>query len=166
MKKSLMPMVMAAAGILGAAGFASAVPEKDGRAEGRRERGRGPERLYSFLGLTAEQRAKVEVLEAAHREQMEPLRAEGRDLHQKLREALKADNPDPATVGSAMIALKQHRESLKTARESYREQLKGQLTAEQRSKLEAWEAVRPGRGGRGFHKFRGAGQGGPGAFEG
>jgi hypothetical protein len=80
---------------------------------------------------------------------MEPLRQEGRDLHVRLRAAMKADNPDPATVGSAVLALKQHREKAEAARTAFHSRLAGVLNDEQKAKFEALTARHGGRwGGR------------------
>jgi len=88
---------------------------------------------------------------------MEPLMQEGRELHQRLRAAMDAENPDPAAVGAATLALKQHREKVKAAHEAFGERLKGVLSDEQKAKFEAFKTAHragPGRRG-GFKGHRG-----------
>jgi Spy/CpxP family protein refolding chaperone len=86
---------------------------------------------------------------------MEPLRQEGRELREKLRAAVEAENPDPQTVGAATLALEQHRKAVDTAHKAFRERLNATLTPDQKSKLETLKAQR--------HERRGPGRrGGPG----
>ena len=66
------------------------------------------------------------------------------------------DNPDPAALGAAMLAVKQHKAKMKTSHDVFKAKLKASLTPEQRQKFEAFQAARqsgPGRGGR--HGFAG-----------
>jgi Spy/CpxP family protein refolding chaperone len=149
---------------LAGAGLARA-DAQDGSAEGRGGERRG-ERLARYLGLNEQQQASWKSLHEQHETDMQPMRQEGRDLHQKLRTAMESSNPDPAAVGSAMLALKQHREKVKTAEKAFRGQLEAVLTPDQKSKFEALSAARGyghGRwGGRGGHGPGGAGRkGGP-----
>lgn len=51
---------------------------------------RGPERIYSKLGLTAEQRAQIETLFAAAKPQMQSLHEQMRAAHLKLRAQVSA----------------------------------------------------------------------------
>src|SRR5262245_35995243 len=148
---------------LAGAGLARA-DAQDGNAEGRG--GRRGERLARYLGLNEQQQASWKSLHEQHETDMQPMRQEGRDLHQKLRSAMESSNPDPATVGSAMLALKQHREKVMTAEKAFRGQLEALLTPDQKSKFEALGAARGfghGRwGGRSGHGPAGAGRkGGP-----
>jgi Spy/CpxP family protein refolding chaperone len=135
--------VLAAAGVL--TGAALAQPE------GRRGGGRFGrfEAMADYVGLTAAQRESFRSLREEQRKATEPLRSEGRDLHARLETALESDSPDPTAVGTAMIALKQHRAKMKAADEAFRGRMKAQLTPEQLEKLEAFEAA--SRAARGSH---------------
>jgi Spy/CpxP family protein refolding chaperone len=123
-----------------ASGPAGADVERRGAREGR---------LAEYLGLTEEQQATWKSLREQHRAEMEPLRQEGQDLRAHLQTALKADNPDPATVGSAFLALKAHRAKAEAARAAFRTRLAGVLNDEQKAKFDALAARHGGRwGGR------------------
>jgi Spy/CpxP family protein refolding chaperone len=145
MKVKAMLVMLAAAGVLGG----SALAESDGGRKAFRERSG----LAEFVGLTAEQRERFETLRAEHQKEIAPLRSEGRELHEKLRSALEATNPDPTAVGTAMIAVRQHGEKMKASADAFRGRLKAELTPEQQQKLDAFEAAR--RAGRGRHGRRG-----------
>jgi len=154
--------------ILGAALGAvpvTAQPAGQGRPEGRRGQRGGA--LFEYLGLSPEQQEQWRALHEQHREEMKPYREEGRALHQRVRESLETDEPD-AVVGEAVKAVYDHRQRMKAARETFRGQLESVLNAEQKEKLEAFEAARGMRGkdrgergrGRGSRRPRGGGAGG------
>ena len=149
---------------LAGAGIARAAVQ-DGSAQGRDGERRG-DRLARYLGLNEQQQASWKSLHEQHQTDMQPMREEGRDLHQKLKAAMESSNPDPAAVGSAMLALKQHREKMMTAEKAFRGQLEALLTPDQKTKFEALGAAHGfGRGrwgGRGGHRPGGVGpKGGP-----
>jgi Spy/CpxP family protein refolding chaperone len=145
---------VAAAGV--AAGVAFAQPEgKRGR---RGDRG---SHLSEYLGLSAEQQERFKALREEHQKEVQPLRAEGRELHEKLRGALEAKPADEAAVGRAMLSLQEHREKMKASHEAFKTRLRAQLTPEQAQKFDAFEAAR--RFGRGEGRGRGSRpRGGPG----
>jgi Spy/CpxP family protein refolding chaperone len=117
--------------------------------------------LAEYVGLSPEQRERVEALRAEHRREVEPLLSEGRTLHDKLRASLEVKNPDATAVGTAMIAVKQHRDKMKASADAFRARVKAELTPEQQQKLDAFEAARRvGRAGPG--RRMGPGPGGPG----
>jgi len=110
--------------------------------------GRHLQWLADELGLTDEQEANWKALHEQNRAEREPLRKEGRELREKLRAAVEAQNPDPQAVGAATLALEQHRKAVEAAHKAFRERLNGLLTPEQKTKLEALKAShRRGRGG-------------------
>ncbi|HEX9202874.1 MAG TPA: periplasmic heavy metal sensor [Vicinamibacteria bacterium] len=153
--KKILGMTTLAATVL-AAGLAWAAvepqrPDRPGRGEARFQR------MAEYLGLTEEQQATWKSLHEQQKTEMEPLMQEGRELHQRLRTAMDAQNPDPAAVGAATLALKQHREKVKAAHEAFGERLKGVLSDEQKAKFEAFKTAHragPGRRG-GFKGHRG-----------
>jgi Spy/CpxP family protein refolding chaperone len=148
MKKSL-GVVLAAATVL-SAGAMVVFAEAPGASDVQGPRGGRQGRLVQFLGLSEEQQTTWKTLHEQHKAEMEPLRQEGRDLHARLQAAVKADNPDPATVGSAFLALKAHREKAEAAQTAFHGRLAGVLNDEQKAKFEAFTARHGGRwGGRG-----------------
>ena len=116
--------------------------------------------MAEHLGLSEEQRATWKSLYEQHRTEMEPLRQEGRDLHERLARALDATSPDPTAVGLATIAMKQHRDKIKAADEAFQTRLTGTLSEEQKTKFEALKAANRGGHGQGFSGHRGPKPGG------
>jgi Spy/CpxP family protein refolding chaperone len=108
--------------------------------------------VAKYLGLTDQQKASWRALEEQQRERMKPLRAEGRELRTKLRQALDLEAPDATAVGEATLALKAHREKARAQREAFEQQLRALLSPEQQRKLDAMKAARRtlgrGRGDR------------------
>jgi Spy/CpxP family protein refolding chaperone len=152
MNKSLAISILGVA--LGAAPVLAATtdPGTDGGEHGGS--GRRFQRVADYLGLSEEQQATWKSLFEKHKEETQPLRQEGRDLHQRLKAALNAENPDAAAVGAATLALKEHRAKLKAAHEAFRAQLTSTLTLEQKAKFEAFKGARHwhGHGGPRGHK--------------
>ncbi len=141
---------------LAAASAALAGPDA-GKRPGRD--GRHLQLLADELGLTDEQEANWKALREQNRAEMEPLRNEGRELREKLRAAVEAENPDPQAVGAATLALEQHRKAVEEAHKAFRERLNGLLTPEQKTKLEALKAQRrERRGPDGFGRRGGPGR--------
>lgn len=150
MMKTILSATALAAGVLGASEvLVAAGPQgpEQGPGEGRFQR------VAEYLGLTEEQQAEWKSLQEQHRAEMEPLRQEGRELHERLRTATEAENPDLTAVGAATLALKQHREKAKAAREAFTEKLTSTLTPEQKTRFEAFQASH--RGGYGKHGVKG-----------
>ncbi len=138
-------------------GWAVAASTDEGgatRAQGRAQRG---QRLAQVLGLSEQQQAQWNTMRQQQRDQMKPLRDEGRALRQKLQQALNAAQPDPRAVGEATLAVKAHREKVRAQRDQFRQQLAGILDPQQKQKFDALQQMRrsPGRG----HGWRGAGPG-------
>jgi Spy/CpxP family protein refolding chaperone len=135
-------------GLALAAGGASLVAAGEGQKGSDRGARRG-EWLAQELGLTAEQKASFESLREQHRSEMKPLMDEGRTLHERLRAALKAENPDPQAVGEATLAVEQHRKAVEASQKAFHEKLSAQLTPEQKAKFDAL-SERHRMGGRGW----------------
>lgn len=143
--------VVVAAGVLSGVALA----QSDGK---RGRRGSGASGMVEYLGLTPEQRGQFQAMREEHRKEAEPLRAEGRELHDRLRAALEADKADATAVGQAALAVKEHRDKMKASSEAFRARMRAQLTPEQAQKFDAFEAAR--RFGR-VDRSRGRGPGGP-----
>jgi Spy/CpxP family protein refolding chaperone len=112
-------------------------------------------RAADYLGLTADQQATWKSLFEQHKAEIEPLRQEGHQLHERLKAAMSAQNPDPTAVGEATLALKNHREKMKAAHTAFQTRLTSTLTPEQKTKFEALKAAHHAhrhRGWRGGHQ--------------
>ena len=149
--------------ILGAALTAGAVAAQTGGERGREgRRGQRGQAAVEYLGLTPDQEAQWTALREQNRDAMRLLHQEGRELHERVQEALEADAPD-AEVGVAAKAVYAHRQEAKKAREAFEGQLLSILTEDQKVKYEAFktasETMGQGRRGRGHRGGRGGGEG-------
>lgn len=151
MKKILSVTALAAGVLVTGVVLVTAGPQGLAR-QGGGEDGR-LQRMTEYLGLTEEQQAAWKSLQEQQKAEMEPLRQEGRELHERLRTATEAENPDPTAVGAATLAFKQHREKARAAHEAFTEKLTGTLTPEQKTRFEAFQASH--RGGYGKHGVKG-----------
>jgi Spy/CpxP family protein refolding chaperone len=109
------------------------------------------ERMTNMLGLNEDQKAGFEKALAEQRSQTDALQAQLRDSRQKLDEALKAEKPEPATVGALVI--EQHRLMQKgqATQEQANQAMRALLTAEQQAKFDSMRRFGPGgRMGRGM----------------
>ena len=118
-----------------------------GRANGRFER------VAEYLGLTEEQQAVWKSLQEQHRAEMEPLRQEGRELHERLRRPPRPRTPIPRPSGRRPWPSSSTARRSRAAHEALTEKLTGTLTPEQKAKFDAFKAShRGGYGKRGMHK--------------
>jgi Spy/CpxP family protein refolding chaperone len=146
--------VMAAV-VLGSGAYLASA--QDGPGERGHGRGRGGERIARFLDLSDEQQATWKSMHEKHQADMQPLREEGKALHEKLKAAMDAPTPDATQVGQATLALKAHREKVHAAQEAFKAQLAATLNPEQKTKFDALQEMHRGgpegrRGGfRGGH---------------
>jgi Spy/CpxP family protein refolding chaperone len=113
--------------------------------------GRGPHggRFAEELGLTDDQKAQMESLRKKNQETLKPLADAAREAHEAFRAAMDGDNPDPAAVGQAALAMRSAEKALRAAHEASFEQMKSILTQEQRDKLDAKRKEHQLRGPRG-----------------
>jgi Spy/CpxP family protein refolding chaperone len=98
-------------------------------------------RAAEYLGLTADQQATWKSLFEQHKAEIQPLRQERLQLHDRLKAAVSAENPDPTAVGEATLALRKHREKMKAVHQAFETRLTGTLTPEQKTKFEALKAA-------------------------
>jgi Spy/CpxP family protein refolding chaperone len=147
--KTLMAGVAASTVLVGLAASAQG-PERAGRQRGPGGPG-SVDGVASYLGLTDEQKAQL----AEHREKARPqaqaLFTKMRENREKMRQALEAQAPDPAAVGTLAIEGHQLRLQMKAQRDVSEKELRSMLTPEQQTKLDALQALRAGgrRRGRG-----------------
>jgi Spy/CpxP family protein refolding chaperone len=142
-----MRMKMVVVGVAAGAVVASALmaAEPPGRAWGR---GGARDGVASYLGLTEEQKAQLADAREKERPQMQALFEKMRANREKMREALAAPAPDPATVGAIAIEAHQLQQQMKAQREAGEKALRAMLTPEQQTKLDALQALRGGGRGR------------------
>jgi Spy/CpxP family protein refolding chaperone len=134
-----------------AAGTMVAVASMAAQPPARPQR-RGPmDGVASYLGLTDEQKAQLADEREQARPQMQALFEKMRANREKMRAALAAPAPDPATVGAIAIEAHQLQQQMKAQREAGEKALRAMLTPEQQTRLDALQALRrggPGRMGR------------------
>jgi Spy/CpxP family protein refolding chaperone len=150
----------AAAAILSVAtvgAIASAAAQTGDEGRPARHRGQGYAALADYLGLTNQQETEWRTLHQQQRDQMKPMREEGRALRQKLRDAVNADSPDAKAVGEATLALEAHHKKVQAEREAFRQKVEATLDPAQKEKLKAFEAARGWGQGRGMGRGRGRG---------
>jgi Spy/CpxP family protein refolding chaperone len=144
--RNLLAGVAASAVLAGGLALAEA-PEQAGR-KGH-PGGRGPmEGLATYLGLTEEQKAQVAEHRQRTRPQAQALFTKVRENREKVRQALEAETPDPATVGALAIEGHELQVQMRAQREADERELRAMLTPEQQTKLDAMKALR-GAGRRG-----------------
>lgn len=123
--------------------------------------GFGPriDRMAERLGLSEEQKEQLEALRAKQRETLRPLFEAMRGAHEAFENALEADSPDAAKVGTAALAMKAARDKAEAAQKHAFDETKALLTPEQVEKLEAGRERVPGPGyGPRRRRVEGSGQ--------
>jgi len=118
----------------------------------RRDEMRG---LADFLGLDDQQREAWTNAQKSHFEALRPTFQKMRDLRDQLHAELESSTPDAATVGGYVISMHQLESDLDAARSDLDTAIRGILTPEQQTKLDAWKAANDG-------PRHGFGPGGPG----
>jgi len=151
----LTPLALAALVTLAAAAAFGQPPGDERRARGMHGHGRdGGRDLTEFLGLTDEQEQQWRDAHRSHFESLRPTFEKIRDVREQLRAELEESSPDAATVGGFVIQIHELDAELESSHAELETTLRGILTDEQETKLEAWKAANPPR--------RGFGHGGPG----
>jgi Spy/CpxP family protein refolding chaperone len=154
-RKVLAAMIVAGGTLLAAAGFSIAVAADDS-APGTAASAPvghhhwGPGRLYSKLGLTAEQQASIKAVWTAAKPQMQSLHEQMKANHQKLRQT----KPDDPNYGNVVAEVAQSEATLASQRTSQMAEIRAQMYAvltpaqkTQLATLEAQWAANPHRGG-------------------
>jgi len=107
--------------------------------------------LAKYLELTPDQVAAWKQIRTDTAAALRTIGEQRRDLRKQLETAMTAATPDAATVGKLTLSLHALRGEAKTIREASRTKLRDVLTAEQKTKFDAFEAAakalrpRPGR---------------------
>jgi len=102
------------------------------------------DRIAAALQLTDEQKAAWTAAHQNFRATAEPLFAQARALHDEIESLIDQGNPDPAVVGQKTIALHAVHQQIKSAHDALDAAVNAMLTPEQKTKLEALKAMRPG----------------------
>lgn len=122
------------------------------------------EMIAERLGLSDEQKAQWTAIHDTARATGEPLMKAAGVAKEAFDKALQADNPDPAAVGQAAIAMKNARSQVEAHHKATMEAAKAILTPEQAAKFDDMRKhMMRGPGpngpqGQGMHKRRGTGE--------
>ncbi|HYM61644.1 MAG TPA: periplasmic heavy metal sensor [Thermoanaerobaculia bacterium] len=104
--------------------------------------GAGRARLVAYLQLTPDQITAWKQIHQDTAAAVKPLVEQARDLRTQLGAAVKAATPDPATVGKLTLEIRSVREKIHATRSESKDKLLAVLTAEQKTKFEAFLAAR------------------------
>ena len=97
--------------------------------------------LVNYLQLTPDQKAAWRQIHQETAAAIKPLRENAIDLAKQLHTAVTASTPDQAAIGKLALALHSVRDEIRTTRKSSEEKLAAVLTAEQKTKFEAFLAA-------------------------
>lgn len=122
------------------------------------------DKMSEHLELTESQRAQIEALMDARKDEMEARREEFRARHEAMEERMErihemadAPNPDATAIGNLVIEIHRERAAMKAHHDEMTEEIKAVLTDEQRVKFEAFQDIRHDM--RDHHRGRGRGRG-------
>ncbi|MEA2572366.1 MAG: Heavy-metal resistance [Acidobacteriota bacterium] len=101
----------------------------------------GPDPLIAYLNLTAEQKAAWEAARAAFETSTQPLFEKQREAQEQLGTLLEGKSTDSCAIGTQMIAIRTIGDQIKAAHDALDAKFEASLTAEQKSKYEAFEAA-------------------------
>ena len=117
---------------------------------GKRNRGRGWERMLQQLDLTSEQTEKIDAIRAESRQEYEALREEMRDSHQQMRSLLSSD-ASSNELRQQHRAMQRLRQKMSDRRFETMLEIREVLTPEQREQIV--QLIKNNRGNRGFRRF-------------
>lgn len=101
--------------------------------------------LVSYLALSAEQKTRWESAHKAFDDSIEPLREHIEATHEQIEQLMNAKSNDAAAIGNLMIDIRNTHDQIKTRHDALDTTLEGFLTAEQKTKFEAFRAAAPPR---------------------
>jgi Spy/CpxP family protein refolding chaperone len=99
------------------------------------------EKLMEFLQLTAEQKSAWQAVHDESRESLEAVASRQREAHEQMGAALEAANPDACAVGRFMIQVDAAGDERRALQEATTKKASALLTAEQKTRFEAWKAA-------------------------
>lgn len=136
MKKTFLVLVLAAA-VAGPLAAQGPPPPSGGPPPAGGPQAGPPDRvLVDVLAFTEAQLVQLRQLGEARRTAADALQAQVTEAETALGTALKADTPDAATVGAALLKVEVLRRQFAAIDEVFRTGVAGMLTAEQKAKLE------------------------------
>jgi Spy/CpxP family protein refolding chaperone len=103
--------------------------------------GHGAEKLASYLQLTPDQIASWQQIHKDTAAAIKPLALNARGLREQIDAAVNSASPDPASLGSLALSLHTVQSQIKAVREQSRTRLLAVLSADQKTKFEAFEAA-------------------------
>ncbi len=98
-------------------------------------------RLANYLQLTPDQVAAWKQISTDTAAAVKPLAENAQSLQKQLQTALQSTSPDPAAVGKLAIAVHAARDQVKALRDAAKSKREAVLTADQKVKLDAFEAA-------------------------
>lgn len=99
--------------------------------------------LASYLKLTAEQKTQWDAARQAFETSIQPLRDHIEATHEQIEKLMEAKSTDAAALGTLMIDIRNTHDQIKAKHDALDAQLETLLTAEQKTKFEAFLAARP-----------------------
>jgi Spy/CpxP family protein refolding chaperone len=101
----------------------------------------GPDPLVAYLNLTAEQKTAWDSARAAFETAAQPLFEKQREAQEQLGTLLDSKSADACAIGTQMIAIRTIGDQIKAAHDALDAKFESLLTADQKSKYEAFEAA-------------------------
>jgi Spy/CpxP family protein refolding chaperone len=101
--------------------------------------------LADYLALTPDQKTQWDAARTAFEAATKPLRDHADATQEQLEQLLDSKSNDAAAIGTLMIDIRNTRDQIKTAHDALDARLEALLTAEQRTKFEAFRAAAPPR---------------------
>ncbi len=97
--------------------------------------------LAHYLQLTPDQITAWQQIEKDTAAAVKPLAQNERDLQKQVKTALEAPNPDPLAVGKLVVSADALREQIKGLRDAAKSKRLALLTADQKTKFDAFQAA-------------------------
>jgi Spy/CpxP family protein refolding chaperone len=97
--------------------------------------------LKDVLGLTDDQIAQIRNLAQARQQATQALITQLQTAQQALQTALSATTPDPAAVGTALLAVQSIQKQIEAAGDAFRTAVANLLTADQKAKVDQIKAI-------------------------
>lgn len=97
-------------------------------------------RVADFLQLTPDQRTAWDSLHTQLQNSLAPLFDQTRVAREQLSRLLDSDSPDPAAVGTQVIAMHSLEKQIQAAHATALQNAEALLTADQKTRFEAWRA--------------------------
>lgn len=98
-------------------------------------------KIATFLQLTPDQKATWDSLHADLQNTISPLLDQARSAREQLSAFLRSDSPDPAAVGTQVIALHSIEKQIVAAHNAAAQKIEALLTPDQKTKFEALRAT-------------------------